>query len=346
MAKTKKVEESPSEDDFLSVVESQVKSIGFQYADAVELVDNPPPNLPISPAMDLATGGGIMTGSVVAVSGKEKHGKTSLVLKICANAQKPEYGNRHVYFHDIESRLEKRGLEGTYGLDYSPKRFSLAKSQKSQIIVAEQHLNAVEAEVNSHPGSVIVIDSLSALYTKSDQTSEISGTKRPAAPKLISDFLKHISGPVRVNECTLICMLHVYQSQDPNMHGAMMEDSGKKIQYFLNYKLRALTRQEWKEGENQVGYKFTWSMINSPLPGCMNNAKVDTYMRFGHGIDDMVDYLDLGKTLGLVEGKEKGAWLKYNEKSYCGINGLCEFFRNNEEEYKRFVKEIRERLFG
>ena len=343
MAKKKDVIEA---DDFLSIVESQInaKNIGFEYVNAVDLVENPPPNIPITPNLDMATGGGIMAGSIVAISGKEKHGKTSLALKICANAQREENGKRHIYWHDMESRLEKRGLEGTFGLDYTPKNFSLARSRKGGILVGEQHLSAIEAEINSHPGCIVVVDSLSALYTKSDQTSEISGNKRPSAPKLISDFLKHISGPVRVNESVLILMLHIYQSQDPNAHGAFLEDCGKKVQYYINYKLRTVAKKEWTEGDNQVGMKFTWVMANSPLSGCMNNAKVESWMRFGYGMDEIAEYVELGKTLGLVGSS--GAWLKYNEKSYCGINAMCELFQNSPDEYSTFVKEIRTRLFG
>lgn len=343
MAK-KKSEDVVDSNDYLTMVESQIKKIGFNYSSAVDLVENPPPNIPLTPQLDMATGGGIMAGSIVAISGKEKHGKTSLALKICANAQKPEHGNRHIYYHDIESRLEKRGLEGTYGLDYTPKRFSLARSEKANIVVAEQHLNAAEAEINSHPGCVVVIDSLSAMYTKSDQTSEISGTKRPAAPKLISDFLKHVSGPVRVNECILICMLHIYQNQDPASHGAFLEDCGRKIQYFLNYKIRAISKKDWEEQGTVIGSKFNWLMVTSPLSGCMNNSKVETYLRYGYGMDDIAETIELGKTLSIIENK--APWLKYKDKSYCGLGALCEHLTENPEEFKELDSSVRTALYG
>src|SRR5688500_1250385 len=85
----------------------------------------------VSPAFDLMTGG-IPEGCFVALTGKEKIGKTLLALSIAAQAQKIEYANpelcpngRVVFYLNAEHRIKKRDLEGIEGLDLSDEKFKL-----------------------------------------------------------------------------------------------------------------------------------------------------------------------------------------------------------------------------
>jgi RecA/RadA recombinase len=68
--------------------------------------------IPISPKLDLITNGGMPEGCWVTLVGKPKSGKTSLALHIAANCQKPEYGEREVYYFDIEGRFKTMNLRG------------------------------------------------------------------------------------------------------------------------------------------------------------------------------------------------------------------------------------------
>src|SRR5690554_566147 len=73
--------------------------------------------IPISPANDVALGGGITDGAVIILTGPPKFGKTVTALTIAAEAQKAEHGARDVFYFNIEERFKTRDIIGIAGLD-------------------------------------------------------------------------------------------------------------------------------------------------------------------------------------------------------------------------------------
>ena len=71
-------------------------------------------NISVSPALDLALGGGIREGSVTIMSGDPKTGKTTTALYAASKAQ--QAGKTVVYFN-TEGRLTKENFKGIKGLD-------------------------------------------------------------------------------------------------------------------------------------------------------------------------------------------------------------------------------------
>ena len=71
----------------------------------------------VSPALDVALGGGIREGSWVIFTGEPKTGKTTTALHFAANCQKEENGSRPVIFINAEGRLKSMNLGGVKGLD-------------------------------------------------------------------------------------------------------------------------------------------------------------------------------------------------------------------------------------
>ena len=68
----------------------------------------------ISPALDIALGGGLREGSCVVMTGDPKTGKTTTALYFAAKAQKE--GKKVVYLN-TEGRLTKENFKGIKGLD-------------------------------------------------------------------------------------------------------------------------------------------------------------------------------------------------------------------------------------
>ena len=62
----------------------------------------------ISPAIDIALGGGIKEGSWLTLTGDPKSGKTTTAMQIAANCQKE---GRPIIYLDVEGRLKDMNFE-------------------------------------------------------------------------------------------------------------------------------------------------------------------------------------------------------------------------------------------
>ena len=157
------------------------------------IVDKEPLIIPVSPSLDIVLNGGIPEGSFVVLTGQPKCGKTTTSLDFAATAQKQQYQGqskapREVYYLNIEGRLKKRDLEGIPGLDLS--RFHVIGSQQGKILHAEEYLQIAERIINEIPGSVIIIDSYSALCTEAEITSDMDKMQRADGAKLLAIWIK------------------------------------------------------------------------------------------------------------------------------------------------------------
>jgi len=108
-------------------------------------------------AFDLATGGGIPEGRISIFYGTEDSMKTTLCLKLIAQAQR-KYPDKTATFVDVEGVLGKKWSQ-TLGVDIE--KLAYIKPDN-----AEQVVDMVEGLLYADDISVIVIDSLAALVTQ------------------------------------------------------------------------------------------------------------------------------------------------------------------------------------
>ncbi len=108
-------------------------------------------------AFDLATGGGIPEGRISIFYGTEDSMKTTLCLKLIAQAQRL-YPDKTATFVDVEGVLGKKWAQ-TLGVDID--KLAYIKPDN-----AEQVVDMVEGILYADDASVIVIDSLAAMITQ------------------------------------------------------------------------------------------------------------------------------------------------------------------------------------
>lgn len=345
MAKKKVDESTIDENDYLSRIE---KSIQKKYGEGLcvsidEIRDRQPKIISVSPALDCGLNGGISEGSLTICAAQPKVGKTTTALTFARNCQKE---GKVIHFIDVEHRLKKINYGGIDGLDTSKKAFNLIRSTEERILSAEETLSICEEIVNTHPGAVIIFDSFSALCSEKERADDLSGQSRSVTQKLLAMFLRRISNVLAVNRIILFGICHL----GANVSGygpKWLTDMGMKLQYFLDNKIEGKGTKDWKigSGENEkiVGQIITWQIECSGLGG-IPGTKLNSYLRYGVGLDSIYEMIDLGIMLGLIE--KAGAWMKYQEVSYQGMNGIYEFFKENNEEYNNITKKIRGILYG
>jgi recombination protein RecA len=268
----------------------------------------------ISPAIDIALGGGIREGSWLTLTGDPKSGKTTTAMQIAANCQKD---GRPIIYLDTEGRLKDLNFE-VHDLD--PEKMTIV-APEDKPVPAEDFLD-VAYKMMSHPdyyGAVLIIDSVSSLMPKKELDGDFSPT-RAGLPKILSIFTKKI-GQLLPRQHGLIIAITHYIANTGGFGKHKMSDGGNKIQYQADTRMEIASGGEkisavspWTNTSgDRIGQVLNWKIVCSSMgpPG----GQVQSYLRYGYGIDKTQEILMLACDLGLID--KSGAWFT------CEFMGAC-----------------------
>jgi recombination protein RecA len=309
------------------------------------IVDRESIIIPVSPSLDIILNGGIPEGSFVVLTGQPKCGKTTTSLDFAATAQQKKYAHssfkdgREVYYLNIEGRLKKRDLEGIPNIDLS--RFHVIGSQQGKILHAEEYLQIAERIINEIPGSILIIDSYSALCTEAEITSDMDKMQRADGAKLLAKFCRKVANVIPVNKNIVIGITHLMGN--PTGYGAeFKEKSGQAIAYQTDIKLRAKTFKPWTLSSDgtQIGQEIEWQVVCSALgpPG----GNITSYIRYGSGIDKHTELINFATDIGHIS--KGGAWYTYENEKFQGMEKLRQYFVDNPEKYENLEKSVKETM--
>lgn len=258
----------------------------------------------ISPAIDVGLGGGVLEGSWITLTGDPKSGKTTTSMQIAKNCQ--EQGRTIIYL-DVEGRLKKLNFE-LAGLD--PDKM-IVVSPVDKPVSAEQFLE-IAYKMMSDPeyhGAVLIIDSVSSLIPQKEIDADF-GSYRAGLPKILSVFTKKIGQLLPTQKGLVIAITH-FIANTSGYGKAKMADGGNKIQYQVDTRMEitggggnsAVT--PWMDNNGtQIGQIVNWKVLCSSMgsPGDF----IQSYIRYGHGIDKVKEIMSLGLDLGFIS--KRGAW--------------------------------------
>lgn len=325
----------------MPVVEDIIKKYGGVINNGQTFIDKPKIVIPFSPSMDIGLGGGIMEGSFVIITGPPKGGKTISSLHFSANAQKL---GRKVYYLNIEGRLKTRDLKGIKKLQVD--KVEIIGSILGKIITGEEYLRIAEQIIRDDPGSVIILDSVSQLCPEKELGSDIGDTGRNPSALLMASFCRKISNIIPVNRNVVICITH--QIANTSGYGAALNESGgRKIAYAVDVKLKEKKFEDWKVGADTtdpIGQINHWETesTNTVAPG----RKMQSYIRYGVGIDESMEICSLGINLGMI--KKGGAWYKVDgiDGQFHGLEKMVAALDEKPELLEEINKKIRGMLIG
>lgn len=334
----------------MSLKEDVVKTFGDDIIlSGNAVVDKKVLTIPFSPSLDIILNGGVPEGSFVVLTGQPKCGKTTSSLDFAATAQKPEYAygsfkdGREVYYLNIEGRLKKRDLEGIPGLNLS--KFHVIGSQTGKILHAEEYLQIGERIINEIPGSVVIIDSYSALCTEAEITSDMDKMQRADGAKLLAKFCRKVANVIPVNKNIVIGITHLMGN--PTGYGAeFKEKSGQAIAYQTDIKLRAKSFKPWvlSADSSQIGQEIEWNVICSALgpPG----GSITSYIRYGQGIDKQMEIINLASDIGIIH--KGGAWYTLtsveDKPKFQGTEKLRAYLMENPSAYESLLVSVKETM--
>lgn len=286
---------------------------------AQTLVDVEKDVLSVSPSLDIGLNGGIPVGSWVVVGGKPKVGKTTTILSFAALCQQR---GMYVYYFDVENRLKKKNILGCAGLDYSTKGMRVIRSRPpdkekeiaAHILTAQQSLTIAEKVLRTHPNCLVIFDSFSMLLEEAELDGGIGTSTRGGGAKLLAQFCRQMAPVVPMQKSVVLGVVHL-MANTSGYGASILEKSGNAVQYQLDVKLRAKGEVPWTVGGKAgtdgktvggkvIGQKVTWEVTESALgaPGRI----VESYIRYGVGVDHLYETFILGEQLGLIE--KSGSW--------------------------------------
>ena len=334
----------------MSIKEEVNKSFGDDIVlSANSVLDTKVMNIPISPSLDIILNGGVPEGSFVIFTGQPKCGKTTTSLYLAGNAQQPEYGygsfkdGREVYYLNIEGRLKKGDLECIPHINKD--KFHIIGSQQGKILHAEEYLQIAEKIINQVPGSVVIIDSYSALCTEAEITSDMGKMQTADGAKLLAKFCRKVANVIPVNKNIVIGITHLMGN--PTGYGAeFKEKSGQAVAYQTDIKLRAKKFSPWKVGkeDTQIGQEVEWQVVTSALgsPG----GNIVSHLRYGEGIDKHMELFSLAVDIGLIN--KGGAWYTFSSlpdsPKFQGAEKARDFLLSKPEVYKDLWDQIKDTM--
>jgi len=265
----------------------------------------------VSPKLDLILGGGIPGGSVVTIAGDPKCGKTVTSLHILAKAQAV---GRPVYFLNVEGRIKTRDLQGIKGLDLD--KLNIVRSYKDEdgktrILTAKEFLTAAEHIIHTVSGAVIVVDSISQLATDKELELALGEMDRASGAILMAKFCKRLSNVIPLNDIILIGIQH-FIANTSGMGKWKIASGGRKIQYACDVGLECKSFSHIREGGEEgpvIGQTVDWITTSTAL-NAAPGQKTTSIIRYGVGIDEIQEIVDISIDFGLIE--QRKAWFRLN----------------------------------
>ena len=259
----------------------------------------------VSPALDIALGGGLREGQVVVMTGDPKTGKTTTALYAAAKAQAK---GKKVYYLNTEGRLTKQNFNGIKGLDADAIQVVQA-TDDTPIVSAETYLNIMERLIKEEENLFLICDSTSNMVPQDEIDGEIRTGVRNALPRLLSMFFKRISGDVSRMKAIAVFITHnIANTGGSRFSPSKMADCGNMLQFQAGTNMIITHRGKWevpKESGNHVGQVANW-VIKTSAAGGTPMSTASSWIRYGIGIDEAQEIAQTATEFAMISAK--GAW--------------------------------------
>lgn len=244
--------------------------------------------------VDHAMGGGVPLGRMMTVKGLPSVTKTSFTLTMLANAQREGYTTIYV---DAEHALNKEHAKAL-GVD-------MDKLVVITPYAAEESIDIIENIIRDEQ-AIIVIDSASALVSKSEAESDAAQQGIATQARIISRTLRRLAPLIAHNKSTLIWVnqlrmnIAAYANASP-----YIETGGKALQYYASITLELKKKEAFqKDGEivgNSILVRVTKNKVGPPNREVTMKFYYDS--GFGEASNDEVLAIGVDKGVIKVDGR-------------------------------------------
>lgn len=278
-------------------------------------------------SLDRILGGGWAKGRIVEIYGPESSGKTTLTLHAIAAAQA---AGETCAFIDVEHAFDPSYAEAL-GVDME----NLLISQPDS---GEQALQIAEALIMSGAVGVVVVDSVSALLPRAEIEKEIGDATVGRQAGLMSQALRKLTGKCAKSGTTLFFINQIRMKIGVMFGNPETTSGGNALKFYASQRVDVRRIKGVKEGDEVVANTTRVKTVKNKVFPPFKQVEFD--IRYGEGIDIIVDVLDLSVEAGLVE--KAGAWYSYNgEKIGQGKNQARLYLKENPDTFQELWSGLR-----
>src|ERR1700676_4273373 len=282
-------------------------------------------------SFDAALGvGGVPRGRVVEIFGPESSGKSTIALRVIAEAQR--LGGMAA-FVDAEHALDP-GYAKKLGVDVD----TLLVSQPDY---GEQALEITEALVRSNAIDVLVVDSVAALVPKAELDGEMGDSHMGLQARLMSQALRKLTGTVSKSRTCLIFINQIREKIGVMFGNPETTTGGKALKFYSSVRIDIRRIAAIKEGDVVTGNRTKVKIVKNKVAAPFREAEFD--ILYGEGISREGDVLDLAVANNIVE--KSGAWYSYSgERIGQGRENTRAFLKDHPEVFIKLDAQVRQKL--
>ena len=287
--------------------------------------------------------GGVPKGRITIFGGESGCGKTFILNKILANAQRK--GMIPIIF-DIEVAVETEGAKNV-GLDTSNVKYvpvDTVESCRNQIMA---FLDDVEKEPELHGKFIISIDSLGNLASEkeiNDAHSNKGAMDMGLRAKQLKSMMRMITFKAAVTGTTVICSNHTYA--DPGaLHPTLVKQQagGSGPIYMASILVQMAAKKEKTDASNESDEAISESRNYSGVTLRMLTVKNrfipaflqgEVYLNFKTGLEKYSGLKDIAVAHGIIQ--QNGSTYAMGEQKL----GYYKNWRNNDEVWNNILPKI------
>jgi recombination protein RecA len=250
-------------------------------------------------ALDIALGvGGVPKGRIIEIYGPESSGKTTIALRISAEAQKK---GGTAAFVDAE-----HALDPSYARKLGVDTEELIVSQPD---TGEQALEITEALVRSNAIDVIVVDSVAALVPRAEIEGEMGDSHMGLQARLMSQALRKLTASINKSKCVVIFINQLREKIGIMFGNPETTTGGRALKFYSSIRLDIRKIDTIKVGENILGNSTRIKVTKNKVAPPFKQAEFD--IMYNEGISREGNLIDVGVIEEIVQ--KGGSWFSYND---------------------------------
>lgn len=255
-------------------------------------------------SLDYALGvGGVPRGRIIEIYGPESSGKSTACLQIVAEAQK--VGGTAAYV-DAEHAVDIKYAKAI-GVDID----TLLLSQPD---CGEDALEIVDTMVQSGLVDIIVVDSVAALVPRAELEGGMGDAHMALQARLMGQAMRKLTASVAKTKTCLIFVNQLRDSMNTGWGPTERTTGGNALKFYASVRLDIRRIAAIKDGISVIGNRTKVKVVKNKVAAPFKEAEIT--IRFGKGIDQIMDVIELAEKLNLI--KKSGAWITYKEDRYQG----------------------------
>ena len=282
-------------------------------------------------SIDYALGiGGLPRGRVIEIFGPESSGKTTLALRVIAEAHR---SGGMAAFVDAEHALDAQYAQ-KLGVDLD----NLLVSQPDN---GEQALEIVEVLIRSNSVDVVVVDSVAALVPKAEIEGEMGEAQMGLQARLMSQALRKLTGVVSKSKTTLIFINQLREKIGVMFGNPETTTGGRALKFYASVRIDIRRIASIKDGDQVIGGRTRVKVVKNKVAPPFREAEFD--VMYGEGISREGDLIDLAVEKRIVE--KSGAWFAYGgERLGQGRENAKQFLKENPDVRRTIEERVRREL--